>query len=151
MARRSSIAWWRGQPSRWLDLRVFPAHTRANFVPTFLTQGKRFAIVLQTAGNHFTVTLLGNKYAQGMLFIGTPAGWAMGDVERDIPFQLNFAEFDVPRVAVQLQPLELQNGIAAMDINVDSIRPPACNTSFEVRSTASGRRWERRARMRQTP
>ena len=115
-----------------LDLRVYPAHTRANFVPVFLTQGKRFAIVLQTAGNHFAVTILGNKYAQGMLFIGTPAGWAMGDVERDIPFQLNFAEFDVPRVAVQLQPLELQNGIAAMDINVDSIRPPACSTSFEV-------------------
>jgi hypothetical protein len=115
-----------------LDLRAFPAHTRANFVPTFLTQGKRFAIVLQTAGNHFAATILGNKYAQGMLFIGTPAGWAMGDVERDIPFQLNFAEFDVPRVAVQLGPLELQNGIAAVDINVDSIRPPACNTSFEV-------------------
>jgi len=33
---------------------------------------------------------------------------------------------------VQLQPLELQNGIAAIDLNVDSVRPGLCTTTFEV-------------------
>ncbi len=115
-----------------LDLRVYPAHTRANFIPTFLSQGKRYGLVFQTSGNHFLAMVIDNKYAQGMLFIATGAGWAMGDILRDITFRLNFAEFDVPRVAIQLQPLELQNGIAAIDLNVDSIRPAACSTTFEL-------------------
>jgi hypothetical protein len=114
------------------SLKQWPNFTKVQMIPTFVVQGKRYGIVIQTSGNHFLAIVTGNKNANGMLFQATGAMFAMGDVTRDITFRLNFAQFDVPRIAVQLTSLELQNGIAAIDLNVDSIRPPACSTQFEV-------------------
>lgn len=113
------------------QLRTYPLSSRAAFTPAYLKKD-RYAIVLQTAGNHFVSLVTNNKFAQGSLFHSTDGAWAMGDLNRDLTFRLNFAQFEATRVAVQLMPLELTNGIAAVDINVDSVRPAVCSTTFEV-------------------
>jgi hypothetical protein len=113
-------------------LRKYPAFTRFEFIPTYLAKGQRYAIVLQTPGNHFVCLVHGNKFAQGSLFQSTDGTWSMGDLQKDMTFRLNFAQFINTRVAVQLISLELQNGIAAIDLNYDSLRPPGTSVEFEI-------------------
>ena len=113
-------------------LRGPPNHTAVNFLPTYLAKGGRYAIVLQTPGNHFVALRHNNKYAQGTLFSSSDGAWAVGDLTKDLSFRLNFAKFRSNRVTVQLLSLELSNGIAAVDLNFDSIRPPGTTVAFEV-------------------
>lgn len=113
-------------------LRVAPAQTRFNFIPTYLSKGTRYAIVIQTPGNHFIALVNNNKFAQGSLFQSTDGAWSMGDLQRDITFRLNFAQFDNTRIAVQLLSLELNGGIGAIDLNYDSVKPPGTNIDFEI-------------------
>ncbi len=113
-------------------LRGAPNYTRVNFLPTYLAKGSRYAIVLQTAGNHFVSLVHNNKFAQGSLFSSTDGAWAVGDLNKDMAFRLNFAKFRTNRCTVQLIPLELSNGIAAIDLNFDSTRPPGTAIMFEV-------------------
>jgi hypothetical protein len=67
----------------------------------------------------------GNKFTSGSLFASTDAAWFQGDLLNDIALQLVFARFSTPRVEVQMQPLQLENGIANIDINVDAVVPRA--------------------------
>ena len=113
-------------------LRTPPNHTRVEFLPTYLAKGNRYAIVLQTAGNHFVSLVHNNKFAQGTLFSSSDGAWAAGDLTKDMAFRLNFAKFRSNRATVQLLSLELSGGIAAVDLNFDSTRPPGCTVSFEV-------------------
>jgi hypothetical protein len=113
-------------------LRVPPNHTRINFLPTYLAKGGRYAVVLQTPGNHFISLVHNNKFAQGSLFSSTDGAWASGDLQKDIAMRLNFARFTNTRCTVQLLSLELNGGIAAVDLNFDSVRPPGTTISFEV-------------------
>jgi len=113
-------------------LRVYPNHSRASFLPTYLAKGERYAIVVQTAGNHFTSLVHNNKFAQGSLFTSSDGAWAAGDLTKDMPFRLNFAKFNTNRCVVQLQPLYLDLGIGTIDLNYDSTRPPGTTISFEI-------------------
>ena len=113
-------------------LRVPPNHTRVEFLPTYLAKGKRYAIVLQTAGNHFIHLVHNNKFAQGSLFSSSDGAWSIGDLTKDMAFRMNFAKFRSNRVTVALLSLELSGGIAAVDLNFDSTRPPGTTISFEV-------------------
>lgn len=113
-------------------LRAPPNHTRMSFLPTYLAKGQRYAIVLQTPGNHFISLVHNNKFAQGSLFSSSDGAWAVGDLTKDMAFRLNFAKFRANRCTVQLLSLELTDGMAAIDLNFDSVRPPGCTVSFEV-------------------
>jgi hypothetical protein len=113
-------------------LRIQPNATRIQFLPTYLAKGKRYAIVLQTAGNHFVSLVHNNKFAQGSMFTSTDGAWAMGDMTKDLPFRLQFAQFRSNRVYAQLTSLELGGGIAEIDLNYDSTRPPGTTISFEI-------------------
>ena len=113
-------------------LRTPPNHTRVNFLPTYLAKGARYAIVLQTPGNHFVACVHNNKFAQGSLFNSTDGAWAIGDLQKDMSFRLNFAKFRSNRCTAQLIPLELSGGIASIDLNFDSTRPPGTTITFEV-------------------
>lgn len=121
------------------DLRVWPQATRVPLVPTHLTAG-RYAIVLITPGNHFAALLADNKFAEGSLFYSTDSAWFMGDLTRDLAFRANFAEFESPRVEVQMQPLELENGIAAIDLIMEAITPTGCEIHHEVQIDSVWRR-----------
>jgi hypothetical protein len=114
------------------DLKIWPLATKAEFVPTYLQKGKRYAFVIQTSGNHFVSLVHNNKFAQGSLFSSSDGEWQMGDLQRDIAFRMYFAKFAATRVAVQLISLELSGGIAAIDLNFDSVRPPGTSITFEV-------------------
>jgi len=113
-------------------LRSPPNHTRVGFLPTYLAKGQRYAIVLQTPGNHFISLVHNNKFAQGSLFSSTDGAWSVGDLAKDMAFRLNFAKFRSNRCTAQLLSLELNGGIACMDLNFDSTRPPGTTILFEV-------------------
>lgn len=124
------------------DIRLWisgaPVLTKASFVPTFLNAGKRYAFVLITAGNHQVWLARGNKYTQGTLFYITDERWATSDPSRDIAFYANFAKFDSPRVEVAMQPLTLDQGIAAIDILAQAIIPPQCQMKHMINIPAIG-------------
>jgi hypothetical protein len=113
-------------------LRTLPNHTRFEFLPTYLAKGQRYAIVLQTAGNHFISLVHNNKFAQGSLFSSSDGAWSVGDLTKDMAFRLNFAKFRSNRITTQLTPLELNGGIATIDLNFDSTRPPGTTITYEV-------------------
>jgi hypothetical protein len=113
-------------------LRAAPNATRIGFLPTYLAKGQRYAIVLQTPGNHFVALVHNNKFAQGTLFNSSDGAWSVGDLTKDLAFRLNFAKFRANRCTVQLLSLELGGGISAVDLNFDSIRPPGTTIMFEI-------------------
>ena len=113
-------------------LRTPPYHTRINFLPTYLGKGQRYAVVLQTPGNHFVALVHNNKFAQGTLFASSDGAWSIWDLQKDLSMRLNFAKFRSNRVTVQLLSLELQGGICEVDLNYDFTRPPNTSITFEV-------------------
>ena len=113
-------------------LRTPPNHTRVNFLPTYLAKGARYAVVLQTPGNHFVSLVHNNKFAQGSLFSSSDGAWSVGDLNKDMAFRMNFAKFRTNRCTAQLIPLELSGGIASIDLNFNSTRPPNTSILFEV-------------------
>ncbi len=114
------------------DLKVFPTLTKIPLVPTYLEKGRRYGILVISAGNHFLATVEGNKNAQGSLFYSTDGAFVVGDLVKDIPFTLHYAQFITPRLEVALQPLQLENGIADIDVNFDTTSPSGTEISLEV-------------------
>lgn len=114
------------------SLKTLPTMTKVPLPPTYLEKGKRYGFATITAGNHFIATVSGNKNTNGSLFYSTDGAWFQGDVLKDIPFTLYYAQFNSPRVEVQLQPLQLENGIVAIDLNTDVTTPPGTERVWEV-------------------
>lgn len=121
------------------DLEIYPAATAVAFKPTFLNKGRRYAIVLISAGAHFVATVTGNKFAQGTLFYSTDGAFVQGDLFSDLAFETEFAAFDAPIVTVQLGALELAGGIGTIDINADAGIPEGTSIEFQVRIGADWR------------
>lgn len=113
-------------------LKVYPAQTLVDVPPTYLKAGTRYALVITTNANHWIAMASGNSYAQGTFFYSTDGAFYQGDLTKDAMITLNFASFDNPRVVITLQPLQLDGGIAAIDINADMIVSAACQLVFEV-------------------
>lgn len=124
------------------DLKTYPAEGTTLFplAPTFLSAGKRYAIVLITAADHYVATATGGEYAQGTLFYSTDGAWFDGDVTKDLVFSVEFARFNQVRTTVELAPLSLSGGIASLDIMAGMVVPRSCDVKFEVQ--ASGGQWE---------
>lgn len=114
------------------DLRTLPTATKIPLPLTYLEKGRRYGFAIITAGNHFIATVSGNKNTNGSLFYSTDGAWFQGDVTKDIPFAMHVAQFESPRVEVQLQPLQLENGIASLEINTDVATPPGTERVWEV-------------------
>ena len=113
------------------DLKVAPQKTNIPIGPVLLDQ-ERYAVLIMTSGNHYVGTVTGNKFGQGTLFYSTDGAFAQGDLTRDLIMDLKFAEFTSPRIEVQMEPLELENGIANIDILADAIRPAGTEIAYEV-------------------
>jgi len=113
-------------------LRAAPNATKFDFLPTYLAKGNRYAIVLQTPGNHFVALVHNNKFAQGSMFQSSDGAWSVGDLTKDLSFRLYFAKFRATMCTTQLTSLELNGGITAIDLNFDSTRPPGTQINFEV-------------------
>jgi hypothetical protein len=120
------------------DMRTYPTKTNVPFTPVFCAAGQRLAIVLLTGANHYVALVTGNKFAQGTLFYSTDEAWFQGDLVKDLAFVANFAQFRSPLVVLQLQPLELAGGIAAIDILSQGIIPPQCEVSWQIQHPVQG-------------
>lgn len=116
------------------DINLWPNPTRIDFDPTLLTQGKRYAIIPITSGAHFIATTERNQLISGTLFYSTDQVWfqGLGDMSRDMCFELIYAEFESNRAEVQLGAATLTGGIAAIDINADAQVPNGTSLTFEA-------------------
>jgi hypothetical protein len=99
---------------------------------TFLRAGMRYAICVTTNADHWVGMASGNKYAQGTFFYSTDGVFYAGDLTRDLMFALDFAQFRNPRVEIQMSPLQLSGGIAAIDILAPMVQTEIAKLHFEV-------------------
>lgn len=106
--------------------------TKVPFPATFLEAGKRYAIVLTTAGNHFVAMANGTQYAQGSFFNSVDGAYQMGTFTKDLCFALYFAKFERTRTIVDLEAMSLSGGITNIDILAPLLLPASCDLTFEV-------------------
>jgi hypothetical protein len=106
--------------------------TKVALPPTFLKAGKRYAIVLISAAAHTVGISTTGAYTQGTMFYSTDGVYQMGDLTKDLMFELYFCSFAAPRVSIQLNPISLSGGIAAIDILAQSVVPENCSLTYEV-------------------
>jgi hypothetical protein len=106
--------------------------TKVAFPATFLEAGKRYAIVITTAGNHYVAMAQGTQYAQGTFFYSVDGAYQQGTANKDLMFSLYFAKFNRTRTVVELTPMSLSGGIADIDILAPMIVPASCQLQFEL-------------------
>lgn len=121
------------------DMELYPEKTEIPIGPVQLEAG-RYAVVLITSGNHFVAVVEDNKFAEGSFFYSTDGAWFMGDLTKDLAFELMFAQFENPRVEVQMQPLTNENGIANIDILAEVVRPSGMELHYEVQISSEWKR-----------
>ena len=106
--------------------------TSIDLPPTFLKAGRLYAVQVVTGADHWVGMASGNKYTHGTFFYTTDGVFYAGDLTRDMMFALDFAAFKAPRVEVQLAPLSLNGGIAALDLISSMVTTDIAAISFEV-------------------
>lgn len=120
------------------NLKLWPAKTTITIPPTLLEAGKRYAWIVVTAGNHWLAITEGNKYAGGSYFTSTDGAWFQGDISRDIALEVLIAQFQAPRLVVNLENWNLDGGVAGLDLLLTKIEPDE-PIVFEVKK--SGGSW----------
>lgn len=100
--------------------------------PTFLVGGKRYAIVVITAGDHFLGIVEGNVFPSGTFFYVLDGAYQQGDATKDLAFDLYGCEFASARAAIELGALSLNGGIATIDIIAPAVVPGSCQLSYEI-------------------
>ncbi len=107
--------------------------TKVPIIPTYLKAGKRYAVVLITAGDHYVaMTDADNHVVNGTFFVSTDGAFYAGNLVDDMKMRLYYAQFDRSRLSVELTSLQLAGGILDIDIINDGVIPPACRADFEV-------------------
>jgi hypothetical protein len=106
--------------------------TKVPIQPTLMEAGKRYAIVLISAGNHYVGMAHGSQYAQGTFFVSVDGAYQIGSFEKDMMFGLYFAQFPVARREINLQSMSLSGGISYIDLMASMAVPESCSLTFEV-------------------
>ncbi|KAB2779430.1 hypothetical protein [Brucella anthropi] len=114
------------------DLKVHPSPTTFAIEPVFLEGGKRYGWFVITSGNHWLAMAENNKYAQGSFFVSTDGLWSQGSISLDACFEVLVAEFNAPRVTVNLNGWNLSGGICGIDLLTKQVVPDGCTLSYEV-------------------
>lgn len=114
------------------DLKIHPVPTRFAIEPVFLEGGKRYGWFLVTSGNHWLAMAENNKYAQGSFFVSTDGLWSQGSISMDACFDVLVAEFNAPRVTVNLTGWNLSGGICGIDLLTQQVVPDGCTIAYEV-------------------
>jgi hypothetical protein len=115
------------------SLKIFPTMTEVSLLPVLLEAGQRYALVLITAGNHWLAQVENNKYGQGTFFTSTDGAWFQGDISRDACFELVGAQFQAPRLVIDLDNWNLDGGLTDIDLLLQQIAPEPASITFEVR------------------
>ena len=107
--------------------------TKVSMPATYLSAGKRYAVVCVTAGDHYVATTNSDNGAvQGTFFVSTDGAFFQGNLTDDMKMRLYYAKFERTRVSVELSPLQLSGGITEIDILHEGTVPPSCRLDFEV-------------------
>ncbi|BBF92354.1 hypothetical protein [Blastochloris tepida] len=106
--------------------------------PTFLTKGKRYALVVTSAANHKIGMAEGNGYTAGTFFFSTDGQYYLGDLTKDMMLRLYGAQFGASQVTIELGALNLDGGIRAIDILAGTIEPESTELIYEVQPGGSG-------------
>lgn len=113
-------------------LKLYPEETVFEFQrPLYLEAGKRYALVITTAGAHKVATVSGTEYTQGTIFYSTDGEYFQGDFTKDLMMKFYYAKFLNPRTIVELQAASLSGGIADISILAQMIVPNTCELIFE--------------------
>lgn len=114
------------------NLKIHPVKTKFAIEPIFLEGGKRYGWFAITSGNHWLAMAENNKYAQGTFFVSTDGLWSQGSISLDACFEILIAEFNAPRVTVNLNAWNLSGGICSIDLLTKQVVPDGCTISYEV-------------------
>lgn len=117
------------------DLQTWPNWTNFPIEPTFVQNGRRYALVLITQGAHYIATSNGAEYSMGTLFYSTDGDFFSGDLSKDICFQVKTARFQSTRTEVELDALSLSGGIVGIDIQEDIVVPAGTELFYEVQES----------------
>ncbi|MEN3238542.1 hypothetical protein PUR29_34450 [Methylobacterium ajmalii] len=117
---------------------AYPAETVVPIQPVFLAAGKRYAILVTTAANHWVAMTPGEDFTSGTFFYVLDGAYAQGDGTRDLMFKLYRAKFRQNRVVVEFNSLSLAGGILSVDINADVIQPGSTQLTYEIQPANTG-------------
>lgn len=113
-------------------LKRYPSETNIAFPVVMLDAGKRYALVVITQGNHYIAVVSGNNYTQGTLFYGNDGDYMMGDLGKDMMFNINAAQFSKNRIELMLQSISLGGGISDLSISAPQVVPKGTELSYEI-------------------
>jgi hypothetical protein len=100
--------------------------------PVFVQKGKFYAFVIVTVGNHAIHRVGQSKIIAGTFFSSTDGRWLVPDQNYDMSIVIYYCQFNSTRVVVELNPLQLNGGMTAIDILAQMIVPNGSNISFEA-------------------
>jgi hypothetical protein len=121
------------------DLKKRPTATNFGFEqPIYLEAGKRYGILITTAGDHEVATVQGTEYTHGTLFYSTDGEYHQGDLTKDLMMRHWYAKFSNPRTTVELGSISLSEGIADLDLLAEAIIPESSELILEYRKEGSG-------------
>jgi len=111
---------------------VLNSETVISIQPTFLEGGKRYAIVVISAADHWLATTQGTNFPQGTFFYVLDGAYQQGDGTRDLCFNLYAAKFTSSRAVIEMSPLSLSGGITSLDILADAVVPDSTQMTYEI-------------------
>jgi hypothetical protein len=111
---------------------VLNAETVVALQPTYLQAGKRYAVVLTTAADHWVATVNGAGFTQGTFFYVLDGAYAQGDATRDLWMKLYRAKPRAQRTVINLAAQQLVGGILSIDLLAGAIVPPGTTLSYEL-------------------
>jgi hypothetical protein len=113
------------------DMKKYPLATHVALPPAMLQSGQRVALVLVTTGGHY-VAMADAGYTEGTFFWGTDGDYFMGDISKDMKFEMLMAKFRAPRTEIVLQNMSLAGGIGEIDIKTQQPKFDGTSMTYEI-------------------
>lgn len=109
------------------------SETLVTFDPVLLKNGRRYAIVLISGGNHWVALADQASFNAGTWFASSDGAFLSGNQTQDLKFNAYFAKFDKTYVQVPLAAINLDGGIANIDLLGEGYEPDGTSLVFEVK------------------
>lgn len=108
------------------------------FQPTLLEQGRRYAFIISTPGNHQIA--MSTDFTGGTYFTSTDNAWFQGDTRIDIAFRLYTAKFKKNRTEVPMAGLSLDGGMTEVHMIYQALTTSVAQLVWEIRQDG-GQDW----------
>lgn len=108
------------------------AETVVPLQPIYLQAGKRYALVVTTAADHWVATVPGQQFTSGTFFYVLDGAYAQGDAFKDLWMRLYRCKFNQARAVIALNPLQLPGGILAIDLIAGTVVPDGTSLTYEI-------------------